>query len=97
MVQESKKTEKKVLDIDAYRTREGRAQVLIRKCRADANEKSRAARRRDYRSDVYARVDDEGNVDFQIARMDRADAPVIVVACLIMGLQLAQLIAETGS
>ncbi|MGB8422220.1 hypothetical protein [Paraburkholderia sp.] len=49
-----------------------------------------------YRGNLYVHIDQAGHVDYDIVRADRSDAPALVLACLIMCMQLTQLIDEEG-
>jgi hypothetical protein len=49
-----------------------------------------------FRGNLYAHIDESGQVDFDIVRAERKDAPALVMACLIMCMRLTRLIdAET--
>jgi hypothetical protein len=45
-----------------------------------------------YRGNLYVHIDDAGQVDFDIVRAERRDAPALVMACLIMCMRLTRLI-----
>lgn len=47
-----------------------------------------------YRGNLYVHIDDDGQVDFEIIRAERGDAPALVMACLIMCMRLTRLIDE---
>lgn len=45
-----------------------------------------------FRGNLYVHIDDTGNVDYSIVRAERTDAPALVLACLIMCMELTQMI-----
>ncbi|MDN8081197.1 hypothetical protein QZN30_17680 [Burkholderia multivorans] len=47
-----------------------------------------------YRGNLYVHIDDNGQVDFDIIRAERGDAPALVMACLIMCMRLTKLFDE---
>jgi hypothetical protein len=47
-----------------------------------------------YRGNLYVHIDESGNVEFDIVRAERTDAPALVMACLVMCMKLTQLIDE---
>lgn len=45
-----------------------------------------------FRGNLYVHIDDSGQVDFDIIRAERRDAPALMMACLIMCMRLTRLI-----
>ncbi|WP_155634231.1 hypothetical protein [Burkholderia cepacia] len=84
-----------MFDIDEYRKRkrpshtdQGSSQMSPRKPAVFDGQKTL------YRGNLYVHIDDDGQVDFDIIRAERGDAPALVMACLIMCMRLTKLIDE---
>jgi hypothetical protein len=45
-----------------------------------------------YRGNLYVHINDDGEVDFDIVRAERRDAPALMMACLIMCMRLTRLV-----
>lgn len=45
-----------------------------------------------YRGNLFVHIDESGQVDFDIIRAERRDAPALMMACLIMCMRLTRMI-----
>lgn len=90
----NRKSGQKVLDLDAFRSSEDRARISRRQSAVNRQPRTRAGLRQ--RSFLYAQVDNDGNVKFEIERAFALDSKVLVLACLMMGMQLVESAIERG-
>lgn len=84
----------KVLSLEQYRAaRERGSKPTEGRKRPPANDKNRIEEKSVfYRGNLYARVANDGEVDFNIVEAELKDAPALVLACLVMCMRLTRLI-----
>lgn len=78
----------KVIDLGEYRKEKG----IPTEAKMAARDKLIDGQHSIFRGNLYVHIDDTGNVDYSIVRAERVDAPALVLACLIMCMELTQMI-----
>jgi hypothetical protein len=92
--QEPGNESRKVSDINEYRRRRKRISNDRGATMAVQDPEGFDGQATVYRGNLYVHIDDHGQVDYDIVKAERRDAPALVIACLIMAMKLTQLLGE---